>query len=185
MKSLKQIIIVGCCVFLTTVYAAEQSETSLETYLDVKDASPQFVKAWDIAQGKEVDEDVLKLAEKIKKILGCVDCSISEKKLLISLLNNPQVNLLHAGVFNNDDLQKYRSIYWSCDVGDVHACQVRLTKVTLRKMLRDAIDKNRKELVELLIDAGVKFYAGDVALKLAEEKGDAELVEMLKKAGAQ
>ena len=250
MKILKQIMIVWCCIFLTTVYAEERTENDLETYLDVKysmpDSSgkwisvtiftPEFIKAWDVAQkideierGEEHDE-VFELARKIKKILDCSDCSPSEKKFFIGVLNivnDPdESNKYKKGVFMKiltpDLKEKYHIGERGCLTG---YCQAPHRREVMKKILNEAIRTNRKQLVELLIDVGLvhvnfsssryarslynfplmlavvegrkeivqllinygadvtlKNHQGDTVLKIAEEKGNTEIVEMLRKA---
>lgn len=251
-------MILGWCIFLTTDCAEGQSKTSLETYLDVKysmpDSSgkwisvsiftPEFIKAWDVVQksdgidrGEENDE-IFELARKIKKILDCSDCSPSEKKFFIGVLNtmndpdesNKYKRYVFLRLLTKDIRDKYTIMNQECLT---EYCQTPHRRAVVKKILNDAIKANRKELVELLIDIGlmdVNFGStssvrswhsyplmlavveghkeivqalidrgadvsfkinknnmrvkipGDTLLKIAEEKGDTEIVEMLKKA---
>lgn len=216
MKSLKQIIIVGSCIFLTTVYAAERSENDLAKYLkSKKDVPSKFTEAWELAQSS--DEKVLELAAKIKKIQSCTDCLTSEKEFFINLLLNPTESDFRGMV--PEDLVKEYNLYLVCLTG---YCPKQDKKSVLHRILNSAIKKNRKELVGLLIDAGVrttgflgtnssplinavklghkdivqllldkgggdinfKGWNGDTALVIAVAEGNKELVQMLLDKGA-
>jgi len=217
MKNLKQLMVVGCCLFLATVYAEEQSEIDLGLFIkSKKDVPATFTQAWELAQSNEAD--VLEVAAKIKRVQSCTDCSVSERQFFINVLLDPVKSESNIREILPDDIVKEYNLYLYCATG---YCPIRDSKSVLRRILNKAIKNNRKEFVELFLDIkninnsrdfsralmsavrlgykdivqlfvdkrrgdiNFKGWNGDTVLKVAEEKGDPEIVEMLKKAGAQ
>lgn len=184
MKQLKIIILIGSCLLLKMIYAIESNNsTSIPN-----EASQLFLKAWKLAKDTSLDANDLELAAKIKRIQACGSCTPAEKKIFITLLNDPAINLFNADVFT-DDLEKFSYYKQLCDVaGDDNKCQVSLTPLILQVMFQNALKKNQVELVELLIDAGVDIQGDPVsssplipALSLGNNK---EMVQLLVDKGA-
>lgn len=218
MKNLKQIMIVWCCIFLTTVYAEEHGETDLGTYLDINNyALPQFIEAWNIAQkseGIERSEEnnkIFELAEKIKKISSCSDCSLSEKKFFINvlnLLNNPELFYSSSRhiqrqlrkIITPDLMERYNIPEYECVLTEESRCERAHRRRVLGTIMIDAIKTNRQQLVELLLDVdfviiGHYFNTRNfsalrgrpeyrVPLFFAIAAGNKEIVQMLLNKGA-
>lgn len=224
MNNVKKIVLVVSPLILTSLYAAQEKNVDLSMFVNPKDVSSKLSQAWNFAQDAQ-DANFLELAAKIKKIQTCTDCSIAEKRLFITLLNNPGINLFENIVTKNkifvDNLAKYKNYGETCDTGNIKKCKLGLTNSILRDMLRDALKNNRLGLIKLLIDARVniqgdpatntspliqainadhketvqlfidkgvnvnfKGYGGNTALKAAEQKGNKEIITLLKEAGA-
>ena len=194
MKNIKKRIFVVNSFVLISLYAAEQKIVDLKNIINPQEVSAKFVDAWNFAQKSVDDANFLELASKIKKIQACADCTMAEKRLFITLLNNPNINLFdykNMVVIFVDDLKKYQGLKQTCDAGSVtfiKKCEVNLTKAVLRRMRDEAIKNNRKGLMELLIDAGVNLQgiSGSDFSPLMEaiKNNSPEIVQMLIDKGA-